>query len=104
MLSDPRGEDHGVDQAKHRVVGADVLADPVAVDVERQRGGLVARGAQGHELAEVVVAGEPFQPGLAVERAVDVVQGPAELAMQVGVHSRVEVARPGAHHQTPPGA
>ena len=34
VLADPGGERDGVDGAQHREVGADVLADPVEVDVE----------------------------------------------------------------------
>ena len=43
---------------------------------------------------------EPEQAGVAVEGAVDLVQRPAELAVQVAVDRRVEVAGAGAHHQS----
>ena len=45
------------------------------------------------------MAGQSLQARLPVERAVDLVQRPAQLAVQVGVHGRVEVAGAGAHHQ-----
>ena len=75
MLADAGGEDHRVDRPEHGEVGADVLADAIAVDVERQLGGLVALRAERLDLAEVVVPGEPLQARLVVEA-----RGPTSLA------------------------
>ncbi len=99
VLADAGGEDDGVDGAEHGVVGADVLADPVAVHVERERRPHVTGRAETHHLAEVVLPGQPLQPGLAVERAVDVLERPAERAVQVHVYRGVEVPRTRPHHQ-----
>ncbi len=47
VLADAGGEDDRVGAAERGEVGADVLADPVAVDVERELGGGVARARRG---------------------------------------------------------
>ena len=99
MLADAAGEDDGVQLPERCVVGADVLPHAVGVDVERERGRRVAGGTSLGELTEVVDAGETEQARLAVEHPVDLVQGPAELAVQMAVDRRVEVTGAGAHHQ-----
>ena len=45
------------------------------------------------------MAGQPFETRLAVESPVDGVDRPAQLAVQVCVHRRVDVAGTGSHHQ-----
>ena len=100
VLTDAAGEDDAVHDPERREVRADVLADPVGVDVERVRRRRVPGRPAPQHLAEVVVAGQTLETRLAVERPVDVLQRPAELAVQVGVDGRVEVPGPRAHHQT----
>src|SRR3712207_8185757 len=50
-----RSEGDGVGAPQHREVGADVLADAVAEDVEGQRGLLVPRRSETVHLAQVAV-------------------------------------------------
>ena len=49
-------------RAEDGVVGADVLADPVAVDVEGQRGGRVTRGAEAITSRKSLCPASPFSP------------------------------------------
>src|SRR5690606_40984883 len=73
VLADAGGEHDRVDAAEGGRVGADVLAQPVAVDLERERGGLVT-GLRGlDEVAHVLPPGQTEHAGPLVEQVVDLV-------------------------------
>ena len=101
VLADARGERDDVDPAEHRVVGADVLAQPVQVDVERQR----ARPRRRRRPASCssrksFSPAQPLEAGAAVEQVVDVVDATCPALRCRWMRTRgVDVARPGAHDQ-----
>ena len=71
----PGGEGHGVHPAEHRVVGADVLLQPVDVDVEGQPRRSSPSSIRRPDLPHVVVAAQAEQPAPLVEQGVDLVRG-----------------------------
>jgi hypothetical protein len=93
------GDAQRVEAAQYRVVGADVLADAVAVHVQRVAGmGVPVLGARLHG-AQVVVAAQPGQAGVVLVQVLDLGQvhpgDPGEVEHQGGI----DVAGAAAHHQ-----
>ena len=99
VLADAGGEDHGVGTAEHGEVGADVLAQPVAVDVVRRARARSSPRRRPQQVAEVVHAGQPLQPRAVVQQVLERRRGRGRVAQQVQQDAGVEVAGPGAHHQ-----
>ena len=62
VLTDPRSEHDRVSTAEHGEIRADVLAEPVAVDLERRPRPLIAIVDRGLEITEVVMPASPWRP------------------------------------------
>ena len=67
VFADAGGEDDRLYGGDDREVGADVLADPVAVDVEREPGNRVTVVAPLSDFSHIAVAGQPEQAAATVE-------------------------------------
>ncbi len=100
VLAHPRRERDRVHPAEHRVVGADVLPQPVDVDVEGQLRLRVALVDAAADLPHVVVAAQTEQAAPLVEQSVDLVRGHPADPRQMEDDGRVQVTGPGTHHQS----
>src|SRR5205807_6634164 len=98
VLADPGGERDRVEPAEYRVVGADVLADAVAVHVEGEPRGRVAGRATVDDPAHVVVRAQAGEAGPVQVHVLDAGEVEAGAA-EVEGDGRVEVAGAGTHDQ-----
>ena len=100
MLAHARGEGDDVGAGQDREVGADILAQPMHVDVVRRLRPLVTRVDRVEEVAEVGQPRHPVQPGSVVQQVLEPVEVEVAVPQQVHEQAGVEVARSGAHDQT----
>src|SRR3546814_11982838 len=75
------------------------LSSDMYMDVGGQARPFIDLLPEPEHLTEVVLAGKSLEAGLAVQLAIDLVQGPTELAVQVGMERGVDVAGAGPPHQ-----
>jgi hypothetical protein len=100
VLPDPGSEGDDVSATEHGQVGPDVLAHPVAVDLQGQRGIGVPGTDQGGQITEVVHAGKAQQPRPAVQESVQLIHVQTAGPQQVQECAGVEIAAAGTHHET----
>jgi hypothetical protein len=100
VLADASREREHIETSHHRGVGADVLLQPVHVDVEPDSCRGVAGSDESVHLTHVVVAGQALQAGPAVEQVVDLLDAHPRVAPEVHHDGWIDVTRAGPHDQS----
>ena len=98
-LADAAGEHQRVDAAERRRHRRDRRPQPVHVDVEGERGALVAGGRPASTSRMSAVPARPEQPRLVLERVADLGGGQPAVLQQPQQQAGIDGARAGRHHQ-----